>query len=311
VPERALITGANGFVGHYLRRHLADEGDEVHGTDRSSGGPDICDVESFSALVNDVAPDTVYHLAAQSDVATSWDRAQQTIRVNVEGTYSVLDACRRAGVSRVVAVTSADIYGQVESSSLPLTETCPIRPVSPYAASKAAADMICLQAWLGHGQEVIRARSFNHFGPSQSSRFVTAALAERVIAAERDEPHTVRIGNLQARRDFTDVRDVVAAYRLLAQRGAPGEVYNVCSGTDIAIADLAAALIERAAIPLSVVVDPELTRPVDLPVLRGSNQKLRAATDWAPKYSLEQSLDDIIESQRRSMDAAATHRNES
>ena len=260
----------------------------------------------------DLRPDTVYHLAAQSDVAASWERPLHTIRVNVEGTYAVLEACRRAGVSRVLAVTSADIYGPVDPSMLPLTEESAVRPVSPYAASKAAADMICLQAWLGHGQEVIRARSFNHFGPFQSTRFVTAALAERVVAAERQEPHTVRIGNLEARRDFTDVRDVVSAYRLLAHRGTAGEAYNVCSGNDIAIADLAAALIDRSAVALDVVVDPDLTRPVDLPVLRGSKDKLRAATDWAPAYSLNQSLDDIIDSQRNAVDAAtAKQRNES
>ena len=213
----------------------------------------------------------------------------------MEGTANVLEAARRAGAGRVVFVSSADVYGRVAPASLPVGETEAMRPVTPYGASKAAAEMVCVQAGLGRGLDVVRARAFNHLGPGQSDRFVAAALASRVAANERTGSEVVRVGNLSARRDFTDVRDVVRAYRLLAADGAAGEAYNVCSGTARGISELAEALMARAGRPMRLATDGELMRPVDVPEVRGDPSKLHGATGWRPEVPLEQTLDDLLD----------------
>lgn len=287
---RALVTGADGFVGSHLSEHLAACGDEV-----IPSATDITDrttlIDAFAAA----APDVVYHLAAQADVGASWTDPLETLRINVEGTANVLDAARLAGCRRVVAVTSADVYGLVTDADLPLRETQPLRPVSPYAASKAAADMYCLQAGLGHGLDVVRVRAFNHLGPGQSDRFVASAIASRIAACERDGTHTVRIGNLDARRDFTDVRDVVRAYRALMVDGEAGEAYHVCSGLDRSVRDLADILVTHSTTEIHLETDPELLRPVDLEVLRGDNAKITERTGWSPTIPIQQTLADLLE----------------
>ncbi len=290
---RALITGADDFVGLHLSEHLAAEGDEV-----VASVTDITDRSALIAAFSSAKPEVVYHLAAQADVGGSWESPLETLRVNVEGTLNTLDAARLAGARRVLAVTSADIYGRVEAADLPLTESQPIRPVSPYAASKGAADMLCLQATLGHGLDVVRARSFNHLGPGQSDRFVASAIACRIVANERSGESDVRVGNLDARRDFTDVRDVVAAYRLLMIHGAAGEAYHVCSGVDRSVDELARILIDQATVSIRLVPDPDLLRPVDLRVLRGDNTKIRKCTGWSPEIPIETTLRDLLESWR-------------
>ena len=237
----------------------------------------------------------IYHLAAWADVAGSWDEPVTTIRVNVEGTLNVLDAAREAGVSRVLAVTSADVYGPVDEADLPLDENAPLRPVSPYAASKAAADMLCVQATLGHGLDVVRVRAFNHLGPGQSDKFVASALASRIVANERSGGEVVRVGNLDARRDFTDVRDVVKAYRLLMTSGVGGDVYHVCSGVDRPVRELAETLVALAESSMRLETDPDLLRPVDLKVLRGDPSKTRAATGWRPEIPIETTLSDLLD----------------
>ena len=287
---RAFITGASGFVGAHLVGHLLAAGDEVIGPET-----DITDREAITEAVTNARPDVVYHLAAWADVAGSWDEPVMTVRVNVEGTLNLLDAARAAGVSRVLAVSSADVYGPVDEGDLPLDETAPLRPVSPYAASKAAADMICAQAFLGHGLDVIRVRAFNHLGPGQSDKFVASALASRIVANERTGGEVVRVGNLEARRDFTDVRDVVRAYRLLMESATAGEVYHVCSGIDRPIRDLAETLVGLAESPMRLVNDPDLLRPVDLKVLRGDPSKTRSATGWTPRIPMEATLSDLLD----------------
>ncbi|RMH68489.1 MAG: NAD-dependent epimerase/dehydratase family protein [Actinomyces sp.] len=274
--------------------HLADAGDEV-----VESGTDIRDHGALTAEFEVADADVVYHLAAQADVGGSWDSAVETLRVNVEGTLNVLAAARRAGVGRVLVVTSADVYGVVRPDELPLDESTPFRPVSPYAASKAAADLYALQAWLGHHQDVVRARSFNHLGPGQSDRFVASALASRVVANELGGGEVVRVGNLDARRDFTDVRDVVRAYRLLILHGSPGEAYNVCSGVDRPVREIAERLVALARRPMRLEADPALLRPVDLPVSRGDPAKLRAATGWRPEIDLDRTLADLLDDWRR------------
>jgi GDP-4-dehydro-6-deoxy-D-mannose reductase len=296
---RALITGAGGFVGDHLARHLRRCGDELTLTDRSQDGLDILDAPALLERFRSERPEVVYHLAGASDVGGSWQTPQITFRANAEGTLNVLWAAREAGVERILAVGSADVYGKVTPEELPLTERSALRPVSPYAASKVAADTVAQQAFLGYGQAVVRARPFNHLGPGQATRFVAPALAERIARNERTGADKLLVGNLTPRRDFTDVRDVVRAYRLLVERGEPGEVYNVCSGTAIAIEDLARRMLARSTIHQELVTDPELVRPVDIPVLLGDATKLHEATGWLPEIPLDTTLADLLDDMRR------------
>jgi GDP-4-dehydro-6-deoxy-D-mannose reductase len=296
---KVLVTGAFGFVGGHLVRHLEAMGDEVVGADRLHGEQvDICDAEQVRDLVARVRPTAIYHLAGWADVGGSWSAPVAAFRTNAEGTLNVLGAATEAGVERVLAVSSADVYGKVEPSELPLTEDSPLRPASPYAVSKVAADYLGLQAWLGHGLPVLRVRAFNHLGPGQTDKFVAPALASRIARAERDGGDVLPIGDLSARRDFTDVRDVVRAYRLLMEHGEPGQVYNVCSGVDLAVQDLADQLLAQATIPLRFETDPALLRPVEVPVLRGSHERLTAATGWRPEIPIAQTLTDLLEDWR-------------
>jgi GDP-4-dehydro-6-deoxy-D-mannose reductase len=295
---RALVTGASGFVGRHLVRHLEDAGDTVVRADRLEDGLDITDAERLRALVDRARADAVYHLAGWSDVGASWNADREVFRTNAEGTLSLLLACRDAGVGRVLVVSSADVYGIVEESALPITEDFPMRPVTPYAASKASADLLALQAFLGRGTATIRVRAFNHLGPGQSDRFVAPGIAARIARNERDGGDTVPVGNLTPRRDFTDVRDVVRAYRLLVEHAEPGQAYNVCSGTDVAIADLAAQLLAMATRPMHLEIDADLVRPIDVPVLRGDHRRLTEATGWAPEIPLERTLADLLDDYR-------------
>ena len=296
---RAVVTGGLGFVGRHLVTHLRDAGDDVIVLDRQGDGAvDITDASAIAAAVKQADPDAVYHLAGWADVGASWRDPVATFKANAEGTLHLLRACADANVARVLAVASADVYGVVKEDELPLTETSPLRPTSPYAASKLAADALAQQAFLGHGLGVIRVRPFNHLGPGQSEQFVAPAIAARIARAERDGSDTIAVGNLSARRDVTDVRDVVRAYRLLMDRGEPGEVYNVCAGTDLAIQTLADLLVGLARRPIELVTDPSLLRPVDLPVLRGDASKLRAATGWEPAIPIEQTVSDLLDDMR-------------
>ena len=297
-PVKAFVTGASGFVGRHLVAHLRDCGDEVVPTDRSDGGPDLLDADGFATLVAEVRPDVVYHLAGQADVAASWLSPIETMRVNVEGTHNILEVARTFGIAKVLTVSSADIYGVVAPEELPIVESAPLRPVSPYAASKAAADLVALQAHLGHGQDVVRARAFNHLGPGQSKSFVGAGFAARIAAAERSGDDELQTGDLTPRRDFTDVRDVVRAYRLLATEGRPGVAYNICSGTSVSIGELAGLLLGLTDARMHLVEDPDLLRPVELPELRGDASLLQRHTGWAPSISLDETLSDVLEDWR-------------
>lgn len=296
---RAVVTGGLGFVGRHLVRHLRDCGDEVTTLDhRGDHAVDITDGPAVAAALAAAAPDAVYHLAGWADVGASWADPVAVLRVNAEGTLHVLRACTAAGVGRVLAVASADVYGVVTADELPLTEDSPLRPTSPYAASKLAADALAQQAFLGHGLGVVRVRPFNHLGPGQSEQFVAPAIAARIARAERDDLDSIPVGNLSARRDVTDVRDVVRAYRLLIEHGTPGDVYNVCTGQDLAVQALADLLVGLARRPIALVTDPALLRPVDLPVLRGDATKLRTATGWAPSIPIEQTVADLLDDMR-------------
>ena len=297
---RAVVTGGLGFVGRHLVDHLRAAGDDVTVLDRHGDHPvDITDGAAMTAAFTSAGPEAVYHLAGWADVGASWRDPVAVFKINAEGTLHVLRACANAGVARVLAVASADVYGVVTEDELPLTETSALRPTSPYAASKLAADALAQQAFLGHGLGVIRVRPFNHLGPGQSEQFVAPAIAARIARAERDATATIPVGNLSARRDVTDVRDVVRAYRLLIERGEPGDVYNVCTGVDLAIRTLADLLVGLAERPIELVTDPSLLRPVDLPVLRGDASKLRGATGWEPAIPIEQTVADLLDDMRR------------
>lgn len=295
---RALVTGAGGFVGGHLLAHLQASGDTTIGTDRSSDGLDILDAPALLERFRRVTPEVIYHLAGAADVGGSFETPQNTFRANAEGTLNVLWAAREAEVQRVLTVGSADVYGKVTADELPLTEASELRPTSPYAASKVAAEALARQAFLGFGQHVVCVRPFNHLGPGQSTRFVAPALAERIARNESEGRRQLTVGNLSSRRDFTDVRDVVRAYRMLMADGTAGEIYNVCSGTDIAVRDLAESLISLSTIEQELVADPQLQRPVDIPVLRGDCTKLRERTGWRPGIPLEQTLSDLLEDMR-------------
>lgn len=299
---RALITGASGFVGRSLHQHLLDSGDDVVALARRTGGPDITDRAGIRAAVADAEADVIYHLAAQSHVPTSWDDPIGTLRANVEGTQNILDAAHESGEARVLVVTSAEIYGSVSIDELPISEDAPMRPANPYAASKAAADAVAMQANLGRGQDVLRLRSFNHIGPGQSPDFVCAGLAHRIALAERDGRSTIEVGSLEARRDFSDVRDIVAGYRRVARRGRSGAAYNLCSGIDRSIQDLADTLASLSEHPVEFVVDDELRRPVDTPVVRGDNTRIVSDTGWSPTIPLETSLADVLADARKRVD---------
>ena len=290
---RSLITGGRGFVGTWLADHLRSSGDVVVQIDQEV---EITDPTALLAAVKDAAPDAIYHLAAMTHVGQSWDEPLRVLEVNVLGTGALLAAARECGTDPTVLVTSsAEVYGAVtDPGQLPLTERSPTTPLSPYAASKLAAEALCGQAWLGHGQRVVVVRPFNHIGPGQSPNFAVAALAKRIVDAERSGAEEIPVGNLTARRDFTDVRDVVRSYRLLVESGAPGEVYNVCSGRDVAIQEIADRLLAQAGSSVRLVPDPSLMRPVEVPVLRGDPARLMEATGWAPEITLDQTLSDVL-----------------
>jgi GDP-4-dehydro-6-deoxy-D-mannose reductase len=289
---KALITGAGGFVGPYLSAHLESCGDEVVGTDLEV---DVTDVEGVRAAFLEAQPEVVYHLAAASHVGTSWSAPVDVLRVNAEGSLNVFLAALEAGVERVLNIGSAEQYGRITPELLPVRETTPLQPVSPYGASKAAAEMLASHAFHGRGLPVVCVRAFNHLGPGQSDALVASSIAKQVAEAERAGGGVIHTGDLSPRRDFTDVRDVVRAYRLLVERGEPGQAYNVCSGTDVAIQEVADHLAAVASVEVTFELDPSRLRPVDVPVVRGDNTKLRAATGWSPEIPLEKTLAEILD----------------
>lgn len=297
---RAVITGARGFVGPHLAAHLEARGDTVVALDRR--GPiafDVTEPDSVRGAFETARPDAVYHLAALSHVGESWNAPATAFRVNAEGTLNVLRACVDLGIDRVLVVGSAEEYGRVDPDDLPLSEDAPLRPVTPYGASKVAGDFLALQSFLGDGLGAIRARPFNHTGPGQEPRFLVPALAARIAQAERAGATEIPVGSLDAIRDLTDVRDVVRAYRLMVEHGEPGEVYNVCSGRGTAVSEIAAGLLAQAKHEIRLVVDPELVRPVEVPRLVGDNRRLIAATAWQPEYDLTTTLTDVLDAARR------------
>ena len=290
---RALVTGSRGFVGQHLIAHLEGNGDEVRGIDREHDVTDEC---AMRDVFEEFKPDVIYHLAALTHVGDSWLQASEFTRVNVVGTQRVLDAAFQADPkSTTVLVSSAEVYGVVRPEDQPLRESFRVAPANPYSASKVEAERVAHEAWRRREQRVVVARPFNHLGPGQSTTFVVPALVGRLLDAAERGDEEISVGDLSTRRDFSDVRDVVRAYRLMAMLGATGEVYNVASGHDVAIADIAAQLVRLIAPGVRLVVDPALLRPVEIPVSRGSYEKLHETTGWSPSIALHASLSDVID----------------
>lgn len=288
---RVLVTGAAGFAGRHLVAHLRESGDEVVGVDREV---DVTDPGALAPVFDVFAPDAIVHLAAQSHVGDSWRDPGEVERVNVGGTEALLGVAReRAPGAVVVVVSSADVFGVVAEADLPLTEAHPTAPVSPYGASKLAVEAAARRAASG-GQRVVIARPFNHVGPGQSPTFAVPGIASRLMDARDEGREEVPVGDLSARRDLTDVRDVARAYRLLALFGRPGEVYHVASGSDVSIRNVAASLVAMIHPRARLVRDDALVRPVEVPVLRGSPAKLFAETGWTPAIALATTLRDVV-----------------
>lgn len=289
---RSLITGATGFAGRTLHSYLKTAGIDVVAWSRQNGDPDITDRPRVTTAIAACEPDLIFHLAAQSNVPQAWADPAGTMRINRDGTQNVLDAAMQVSGSRVILISSATVYGTVDLEDLPITEATPLRPDTPYAESKVAAEEVASQA-RDRGLDVICMRPFNHFGPGQSTNFAAPAFADRIARASRDGNKTIEVGSLDARRDYTDVRDVVRAYHLAATLGEAGATYNVCSGVDRSIREISNGFVERSGAPISFVASPTLARPTETPVIRGSAEKLHSKTGWAPEIAFEQSLDDI------------------
>jgi GDP-4-dehydro-6-deoxy-D-mannose reductase len=314
---RVLVTGISGFVGGHLAEHLLAEGDIVVGVSASGRWPaelahvgrsarierfDLIDSgeAELAELLRRKQPEVIYHLAAQSNPQESVSDPRGTWALNLGGTLNLLEAVKASGLKpRVVLVSSGTCYGAPAPEFIPVGENCPLRPNNPYAASKAAADLLGIQHYLAHGTDTVIVRPFNHAGPRQSPRYVLAALATQVAEVEQGRRDGVDVGNLEVVRDFTDVRDVVRAYRLLALHGRAGEIHNLGSGRGTKLADALEHLRSMASKPISVRVDAARIRPVDLSYLVADASKLRAATGWRPVFTIEQTLSDMLEWCRR------------
>jgi GDP-4-dehydro-6-deoxy-D-mannose reductase len=297
--SRAVITGASGFAGGHLASACLAAGDEVLSLSSRGAGPgavavDLLDAEATRAAIAAARPDVVYHLAALAHVGRSWDDPARTLADNQAMTLAVLEAVRQeARDATIVLVSSGEVYGP--PAALPVDEGAPLRPQNPYAVSKAAGDLLAGFYADAHGLAVVRARSFNHAGPGQPPIYALASFARQVAAGMEagDDPIRVVTGSPDTRRDFTDVRDVVRAYRLLAAAGAPG-VVNVCSGRTASARELVAALGHAAGTDVEHVIDERLVRAHEVNEIRGSAARLRELTGWAPEIPLETTLADTV-----------------
>ena len=289
---RALVTGADGFVGKHLTSHLRARGDDVVGVDRDC---DVTDLARVLETIREAKPDVIYHLAAMTHVGDSWVSPTEFVRVNVLGTRNVMEAAHQAAPdASLLFVSSADVYGVVSADELPIEETHRAVPVNPYSQSKREAEILVKKMAREYGLRALIVRPFNHVGPGQSVKFVVPALVDRLLDASRSGAREIPVGDLSVRRDFSDVRDVVRAYRRLVEHGTSCEIYNVASGVDVSLADIAQDLVSRIAPGVRLVSDPSLLRPVEVPVMRGSFAKIHEVTGWEPAIALETSLSDVI-----------------
>jgi GDP-4-dehydro-6-deoxy-D-mannose reductase len=313
---KALITGITGFVGSHLAEFLLAEGVQVFGTirwrsqteniDHLAGkitllDCDIRDGVSMRHVLDEVRPDHIYHLAAQSYVPMSWRAPAETLGTNIQGQVNLLESLRNLGINPMVQIAcSSEEYGMVYPNEVPITEDNPLRPLSPYGVSKVGQDLLAYQYFMSYGMNVVRTRAFNHTGPRRGPVFVTSNFARQIAEIEkgRQEP-VVRVGNLEAIRDFTDVRDIVRGYYVALMKGRPGEVYNLCSGKPHSIQDVLDGLLAQTKLEVKVEQEESRMRPSDVPILHGDNTKFREETGWEPQIPFEQTMVDLLDYWRR------------
>jgi GDP-4-dehydro-6-deoxy-D-mannose reductase len=317
---RALITGITGFAGSHLAEYLLNEHPdvEVFGTYRWRSRmdnvehlrsrirlleADLRDYTSMHAALEKSRPDVIFHLAAQSFVPSSWTAPNETLTTNVSGQTNLFEAIRALRLDPVVQIAcSSEQYGLVLPDETPIKETNPLRPLSPYAVSKVAQDYLGYQYFQSYGLKVVRTRGFNHTGPRRGQVFVTSNFCSQVAAIELglQEP-VIRVGNIEAIRDFTDVRDMVRAYWLAVTKAKPGEVYNIATGNGIRIREMLERLISLANVEVKIETDPERLRPSDVEILIGDASKFKADTGWEPRIPFEQTLNDLLDYWRKTL----------
>lgn len=306
--ERALIIGASGFVGGYLIQCLTENGvKKVHATKRPSEDYDnnnaivhdldIMEIENIISVLYETRPTHIFHLAAQSSVGLAWNNPGLTIDVNIKGSVNVLDAIRELYYKpRILMVGSGEEYGHINPDEIPIKEDNHVRPGNIYAATKACQNMIGEVYAKAYDIELLQVRAFNHIGPGQDSLFVVSDFCKQVAEIEKGirEP-IIKVGNLMARRDFTDVRDVVRAYYLLAERGKVGETYNVGCGKAVYINDILEMIIGKAHKSIAVEIDQSKIRPVDVPIIEADIMKINQDVGWKPIIPLEQTVEETLD----------------
>jgi GDP-4-dehydro-6-deoxy-D-mannose reductase len=309
---KVLITGITGFAGSHLADYILERGDaEVIGILRWRSRTeniehfrdkvrfvecDLRDASSVRDVLDETRPDWIFHLAAQSFVPTSWTAPTESLVTNILGQLNIFEAVKKLHLMpKIQLACSSEEYGLVHEDELPIKETNPLRPLSPYAVSKVGQDMLGYQYWMSFKLPVIRTRGFNHEGPRRGPVFVCSDFAKQIADIEkgRREP-VVRVGNLDARRDFTDVRDIVRAYWLSLEKGEPGEVYNLCSGRAWTIREMLDMLLAMSKTKIRVEQDPTRMRPSDVPVLLGDASRFRKRTGWEPTIPFEQTMRDLL-----------------
>jgi GDP-mannose 4,6-dehydratase len=312
-----LITGITGMVGSHLTEYILNNHPSVgvHGLLRWRSPLDnirdiqsritlhcaeLRDLNSLRLLLGKVEPDWIFHLAAQSYVTTSFDAPADTIHTNVIGTVNLLDAVRIAGLDpRIHICSSSEVYGQVTADEIPIRETNPFRPASPYAVSKVGEDMVALQYFLSYGLKTVRTRMFTHTGPRRGDVFAESSFAKQIAEIEAGlRPNPVKVGNLDSVRTFADVRDAVRAYWLLLEKCPPGEVYNIGGNRTMTIGDMLEVLKSMAQCKIEHEVDPALLRPSDVTLQIPDISKFRAATGWQPEIPVETTLRDLLDYHR-------------
>lgn len=296
---RALITGSQGFVGRYLRRELEESGYEVVGLDIQPGEgavqADLLNPEQLAAAVRQAEPDAVFHLAGQADVARSWKIPQKTMEINVLAAVNLMEAARAFNPSvRMVLVGSSDQYGNLGEAGRMVSESLATHPQTPYAVSKKAQEEMARVYVRAYGMNICMTRSFNHGGAGQRLGFLIPDFASGIVKVERGEAKSLKVGNLTSRRDFTHVKDVARAYRLIGEKGKPGEVYNVGSGVTWSAQEILDKLCAMAVCPIPVEQDPARMRPSDTPVICCDHTKLTTDTGWQPQIPLEDILSDTL-----------------
>jgi GDP-4-dehydro-6-deoxy-D-mannose reductase len=310
---RVLVTGVTGFVGSHLVDYMLSRGDcEIFGIQRWRSRTeniehfidritllecDLRDASSTRDTLENVRPDWVFHLAAQSFVPTSWLAPTESLTTNILGQVNLFEAVRRLNLKcRIQLACSSEEYGMVYPNEIPIRETNPLRPLSPYAVSKVAQDMLGYQYWMSWKVDSVRTRAFNHEGPRRGPVFVASDFAKQIADIEKGrKPPVVQVGNLEAKRDFSDVRDIVRAYWLALEKGEPGEVYNIATGRAWTIRDVLDLLLSMTKTKIEVRQDPARLRPSDVPILLGDATKFVKATGWQPTIPFERTLQDMLD----------------